>query len=83
MKLECLLTQLLAEDAVVKITGSAEQEVTGIVYDTRKTIEKGNAFVCIAGAVFDGHSYAETAVAAGASVIVAEQELSLPETVTV
>ena len=83
MKLECLLTQLLAEDAVVKITGSAEQEVTGLVYDTRKTIEKGNVFVCIAGAIFDGHSYAETAVAAGASVIVAEQELSLPETVTV
>ena len=82
MKLEQLLEQMLAENEVVRLTGSKDAEVTGIVYDTRKEIEEGNLFVCIAGAVFDGHTYAETAVEAGASVVVAEQELSLPESVT-
>ncbi len=81
MKLEDLLRQLHAENEIVEQRGSTETEVTGLVYDTRKEIVKGNLFVCIAGAVFDGHTYAETAVEAGASVVVAEQELSLPEQV--
>jgi len=82
MKLEQLLEQLLAEKEVLDLRGSMATEVTGLVYDTRKEITKGNLFVCIAGAVFDGHTYAETAVEAGASVVVAEKELSLPEQVT-
>ncbi len=82
MKLEDLLRQLLAENEIVEQRGSMEAEVTGLVYDTRKEIAKGNLFVCIAGAVFDGHTYAENAVEAGASVVVAEQELSLPEHVS-
>ncbi|MBR6535642.1 MAG: UDP-N-acetylmuramoyl-L-alanyl-D-glutamate--2,6-diaminopimelate ligase [Lachnospiraceae bacterium] len=77
MKLDELLVQLLSENSVVEIRGNKEAEVTEIVYDTRKTIGKGSLFVCITGAVFDGHEYAETAVAAGASVIVAEKELTL------
>ena len=82
MKLEQLLEQLLAEKEVLELRGSMATEVTGLVYDTRKEISRGNLFVCIAGAVFDGHTYAETAVEAGASVVVAEKELSLPEQVT-
>ncbi len=78
MKLEQLLEHLLLEKEVVELRGSVDAEVTGIVYDTRKEITKGNLFVCIAGAVFDGHTYADTAVEAGASVVVAEKELSLP-----
>lgn len=83
MKLEQLLERLLAENEVVELRGSRDAEVTGIVYDTRKEIAEGNLFVCIAGAVFDGHTYAATAVEAGASVVVTEQELTLPEQVTV
>ena len=82
MKLESLLTQLYSEKELVTLRGSEETEVTGLVFDTRKEITKGNLFVCISGAVFDGHTYAETAVEAGASVVVAEKELSLPEQVT-
>ena len=82
MKLEQLLEQLRTENELTELRGSADVEVTGLVYDTRKEITKGNLFVCIAGAVFDGHSYAETAVAAGASVVVAERELVLPDDVS-
>ena len=82
MKLEQLLEQLLAENEIVELRGKSDAEVTGLVYDTRKGIVTGNLFVCIAGAVFDGHTYAETAVEAGAVVVVAEQELSLPEHVS-
>ena len=82
MKLEELLTQLLSEQLVTEIHGNREKDVTGIVYDTRTSIENGNLFVCIKGAVFDGHEYAETAVKAGASVIVAEKETMLPEGAT-
>lgn len=82
MKLEELLTQLRSEQEIAELRGSSDVDVSALVYDTRKEITQGNLFVCIAGAVFDGHEYAETAVAAGASVIVAEKELSLPEHVT-
>lgn len=83
MKLDELLTQLLSENLITKIRGNKEAEVTGLVYDTRKEIAKGSLFVCIAGAVFDGHEYAKTAVEAGASVIVAEKDVTLPDTATV
>ncbi len=82
MKLDGLLTQLLSENVIKEIRGSKDVDVTELVYDTRKAIAKGSLFVCIAGAVFDGHTYAEAAVEAGASVIVAEKELCVPETVT-
>ncbi len=78
MKLDELLTQLLSENLVTKIQGNQETEVTDLVYDTRKEIGTGSLFVCIAGAVFDGHEYAGTAVEAGASVIVAEKDIDLP-----
>ena len=77
MKLEELLAQLRAEKEIKELRGNGAVEVTGLVYDTRKEIIQGNLFVCISGAVFDGHEYAETAVAAGASVIVTEKELTL------
>lgn len=82
MKLEQLLERLSAENEILELRGNVSAEVSGLVYDTRKEIKKGNLFVCISGAVFDGHTYAETAVEAGASVVVAEKELSLPEQVT-
>ncbi len=82
MKLDVLLEQLVSEGLVEQIQGNKAAEVSGIVYDTRTTVSAGSLFVCIAGAVFDGHEYAEKAVEAGASVIVAQKVLSLPEHVT-
>lgn len=62
-----------------------EAEVADIVYDSRK-IEKGTMFVCMVGAVTDGHKYIGDAVKKGASVIVAEREeetRQIPEGITV
>jgi len=79
MKLEGLLSQLLAEGLIEKICGDAKTEVTELVYDTRKAVSKGSLFVCIVGAVFDGHEYAQKAIEDGASVVVAQKELDVPE----
>lgn len=79
MKLSGLLDRLFSEGQIDTMKGNPDTEVTELVYDTRKEIGNGSLFVCISGAVFDGHEYAEKAVEAGASVIVAERELSLPE----
>lgn len=82
MKLEALLEGLYGDKEIRKVYGEEDTEVTELVYDTRKPVTKGNAFVCISGAVFDGHEYADAAMAAGATVIVAQRELSVPEGVT-
>jgi len=82
MKLNEMLEQLMLDGQVEQIQGSTESDVTELVYDTRKEVSAGSLFVCIAGAVFDGHEYAKTATEEGASVIVAQKELSLPEHVT-
>lgn len=82
MRLGVLLEQLVSEGLVKQIQGSVETEVQELVYDTRKPISPGSLFVCIAGARFDGHEYAAAAVTAGATVLVAEREISVPEHVT-
>ena len=54
------------------LQGSMEAEVRDIVYDSRK-LAKETLFVCMAGAVTDGHRYIPDAVEKGASVIVVER----------
>ena len=82
MKLVCLLEQLKKEDEIIALRGNTEIEVTDLVYDTRKDIKEGSLFVCISGAVFDGHDYIATAIEKGAAVIVTEREVSVPDYVT-
>ena len=36
------------------LQGSTDQEVSSVVYDSRK-VEEGSLFICIRGAVVDGH----------------------------
>ena len=50
-----------------------EKEISGVTSDSRK-VEEGYAFVCINGALADGHNYAEKAVENGAAVIIAERD---------
>lgn len=67
------------------IQGSLETEVKDIIYDSRK-VEPGTMFVCMVGAVTDGHKYIPDAVEKGATVIVVEREAEaadIPEHVTV
>lgn len=79
MKLSGLLEKLKYEC----LQGSVQTEVKSLVYDSRK-IEKDCLFVCIIGANFDGHTFAQEAADKGASVLVVSEELEkLPEGVTV
>lgn len=69
------LHTLLKDLKVKKISGSLpETEVNKITQDTRE-VEPGDVFVCIDGALFDGHQYASDAAAKGALAIVAEKEI--------
>ena len=59
------LTQLLEHLEYEVVQGNDESEVTELVNDSRK-VTVGSVFVCISGAVSDGHVYAEEVAAKGA-----------------
>lgn len=48
-------------------------EISAITSDSRK-VKKGDAFICIKGATFDGHTAVKSAEEAGAAVIIAEHD---------
>lgn len=63
------LTKLLDKIEYECVQGSTDREVTAVVYDSRK-VREGCLFICIEGANFDGHSFAEDVVKKGAKVLV-------------
>lgn len=65
MKLKKLLEKL--EYSV--INGSDEVEVNNLIYDSRK-VGKDDVFVCITGAVSDGHAYIPEVVKKGAKAVI-------------
>ena len=78
MKLDKLLERL---DYTV-VQGSDSTEVTTLINDSRK-VGEGSVFVCISGAVSDGHKYAADVAAKGAAAVVVEKDVEVPENVTV
>lgn len=78
MKLERLLEKV--EYTLVK--GDCNQEVSGVVYDSRKVI-KDSLFLCICGTTVDSHKFIPAAVEKGASVVVVEKEVAVEGDVTV
>ena len=72
------LKSLLAGISYECVQGTLDREVTDIIYDSRK-VTKECLFVCIKGAVVDGHKFAAQAVEAGASVLLVQEEVALPE----
>ena len=62
--------------------GSTEQEVSTVVYDSRK-VEENSLFICIRGAVVDGHKFVPDVIRKGAKTLVVEEEVEAPEDVTV
>lgn len=70
--------ELLKEISYECVCGTAEQEITDVIYDSRKVTE-GCLFVCIPGAKADGHQYAAAAVEAGAAALLVEHEVELPD----
>lgn len=51
----------------------ADTEIGGVTSDSRR-VKKGDAFICVKGAAFDGHTFALTAEELGAAVIIAEHD---------
>ena len=78
MRLDKLLERLDYE----VLQGSVDIDIVTLVNDSREA-EKGSAFVCVRGAVSDGHNYAADAAAKGAAALVVEREVNVPEDVTV
>ena len=78
MKLSVLLERIAYEIC----QGSTEQEVSSVAFDSRK-VSEGSLFICIRGAVVDGHSFVDDVVKKGAKTLVVEEEVSVPDDVTV
>ncbi len=64
------------------LQGDVEQDVTSVVYDSRK-VEQGSLFICIRGAVVDGHKFIPDVVARGAGTLIVEEPVEVPGDVTV
>lgn len=67
------LRKLLERVEYECVQGSADIQVSEVVYDSRK-VSDGCLFICIEGAVFDGHDYA-TEVAKKAKVLVVSKDV--------
>ena len=79
------LGKICEEIEYTLLQGSLETEVRDVIYDSRK-IAPETMFVCMVGAVTDGHKYIPDAIDKGASVIVLEREeeaAQIPENITV
>ena len=76
------LTQLLERLEYEVIQGNDKIEVTELINDSRK-VSEGSVFVCITGAVSDGHQYIEEVAAKGAAAVIVEKEVEAPEGFTV
>lgn len=57
-------------------------EVTDVTQDSR-LVKKGFLFVCVKGAAFDGHSFAEEMLEKGAAAVVVERDLGLENQIIV
>jgi UDP-N-acetylmuramoyl-L-alanyl-D-glutamate--2,6-diaminopimelate ligase len=76
------LDQLLEQMEYTALQGEVHIPVTELVYDSRKVV-KDSVFVCITGAVTDGHKYINEVTEKGAAAIIVEREMEFPEGVTV
>jgi UDP-N-acetylmuramoyl-L-alanyl-D-glutamate--2,6-diaminopimelate ligase len=72
------LSDILEGLAFTELQGSADIEISAIVFDSRKVIP-GSLFVAVRGTQVDGHDYIEQAISMGAVAIVCED---LPARVT-
>lgn len=59
-----------------------DTDVKDVTQDSR-LVKEGTLFVCVKGATFDGHSFAEEMLAKGASAVVTERDLGLEKQIIV
>ena len=68
------LAEICEELTYTCLQGEMEKEISDIIYDSRK-VEKDTVFVCMVGAVVDGHDFIEDAAKKGAKAFVVEHEV--------
>ena len=76
------LIDLVLRMSYTMLQGNLDQEITELVYDSRKVVP-GSLFVCISGAVTDGHKYLPDVIAQGATAVIVTREVEVPSHVTV
>lgn len=76
------LGQLIERMEVELVQGDAETTITALVYDSRK-VTPGCLFVCVSGAVVDGHDFIEEVVEKGAAALVVSKDVDVPKGVAV
>jgi UDP-N-acetylmuramoyl-L-alanyl-D-glutamate--2,6-diaminopimelate ligase len=72
------LSDILEGLAFTELQGSADVEISAVVFDSRK-VEPGCLFVAVKGTAVDGHEYIEQAIKDGAIAVICED---LPAHVT-
>lgn len=76
------LDQMLEKLEYTCLKGDAHTPVTELIYDSRKAT-KDCVFVCISGAVSDGHNYISDVIEKGAAAIIVEKNVSVESDVIV
>ncbi|MGN1185116.1 MAG: UDP-N-acetylmuramoyl-L-alanyl-D-glutamate--2,6-diaminopimelate ligase [Oliverpabstia sp.] len=76
------LLNLLERLEYTCLQGSLDREIAEVIADSRKAKE-GSLFICIRGAVVDGHTFASAVAAHGTKAIVVEEPVEVPADVTV
>jgi UDP-N-acetylmuramoyl-L-alanyl-D-glutamate--2,6-diaminopimelate ligase len=85
MEIDMKLSKLVEKMEYTLVQGNLDTEVEQLTSDSRK-VQENTAFVCIVGAVSDGHAYIGDVVEKKASVIVVQSgadTVNIPESVTV
>jgi UDP-N-acetylmuramoyl-L-alanyl-D-glutamate--2,6-diaminopimelate ligase len=70
-----ILKSLIERMKYTCLQGSLETDITTLVYDSRK-VEAGSVFVCITGAVSDGHDYIQEVIKKGAAAVIVEKDVT-------
>jgi len=66
------LKMLIKDMEIKEMTGSADVDVIGVAYDSRK-VKRGDIFIAVKGEKVDGHSFINDAVKKGAVAVVYEK----------
>lgn len=76
------LEDLIRLTPVEKVEGNPNIEIKDVTADSRQVVD-GSLFICLLGAHVDGHDFIDSAIAKGASVIIAQKKIDVPASVTV
>ena len=76
------LEKLLEKMEYSCLQGNSNIMITELIYDSRKVVQD-SVFVCITGAVKDGHEFINEVADKGATAVIVEKEMDFPEGITV